>query len=114
MGGLDRRIQRLELHFEHAPNSPETDEAARDRRRRVNKYFTLIARWRREQAGLPVEDLPYTKEDYDDDIDTLERIIPRMREARGWQSGEAREFLDTWEDTTRKKLESYRKETANE
>lgn len=105
---LSRRLEKLE---KGVPNTLDAgrDEAARGRRRRVVKFFDAVTRWRREQAGLPVEPLDYTEEDYRDDLDTLDRIIPQMREARGWQSEEAREFLDTWEATTRERVESHRK-----
>jgi hypothetical protein len=62
---------------------------------------------RREIQGLePLPDLPYTDADREDDRRFLEETLPAYRERPGWQSEEARVFLDAWEQQTLKRRAS--------
>lgn len=65
-----------------------------------------IEDWRREHIhGLPPVKRPYTAADRDDDIRFLEEVLPEYRANEGWQSEEAQDLLDAWEEKTRAKLE---------
>jgi hypothetical protein len=94
MGGLERRLERLEGNAaRHAPKGTP---------RYLERYFKDLANHRRAEAGL--EPLAYTEEDREDDRRCLEEVIPVYRAASGWQTEEARRFLDAWEQHIREKL----------
>ncbi len=64
------------------------------------RYFHAAENAQRELQGLEpsfAADLSYTEEDYKDDLNTLEETIPAYRESPGWQTEEAKAFLDEWE-----------------
>ena len=78
--------------------------------RRVERYLHIFENANRRARGIePLPDLPYLKEDYEDDLKTLETTIPAMRSSAGWQKEEARTFLDEWERRLREKLERIQK-----
>lgn len=95
---MRRRLERLEVRGGRRPGTP----------RYLDRYFKELENLKRAEAGLGP--LPYTKEDRTDDEDTLLNTIPAYRAGPGWQTGEAREFLDTWERGLAEKL--YGKEQA--
>ncbi len=98
MGSLEKRLEALEAHT-------QTQQGYKIPRR-VERYFHALDNARREIDGLePLPNLPYTKEDYEDDLRTLHEHIPAMRTSAGWQKEEARTLLDEWERSLREKLE---------
>ena len=69
------------------------------------RYFHAHENARREIEGRePLPELPYTEEDRADDRRFLEETIPMYRALPGWQSGEGKAILDTWEQHTRERL----------
>lgn len=74
--------------------------------RSMEHFFHAHENARREIHGLePLDDLPYTKEDYQDDLKVLGEHIPKMRAEPGWQAGKEKTFLDEWERKTRERTE---------
>ncbi|WP_119067718.1 hypothetical protein [Rubrobacter indicoceani] len=72
------------------------------------RYFHAFENARREVAGLSLlSDLKYTEEDYNDDLDTLQRTIPYYRQSAGWQSETGQEMLDAWERKKKEAIEAY-------
>jgi len=69
----------------------------------LQRYFKELANLRRCEAGL--EPLPYTPEDLEDDSRCLEETIPIYGASPGWQSEEAQQMLDQWEQHIRDNLE---------
>ncbi|MEJ7815480.1 MAG: hypothetical protein WKF53_09935 [Rubrobacter sp.] len=70
------------------------------------RYFHACENARRELRGLePLPELTYTKEDREEDQRTLEETIPVYRNSGGWETEEARAFLDDWERRTRERTE---------
>ena len=98
MGSLERRLEALEAHTQ----TPQGYKIPR----RVERCFHILENRRRRLDGLePLPDLPYTEEDYEDDLRTLEHTIPAMRNSAGWQKEKGVAFLDEWERDLREKLE---------
>jgi hypothetical protein len=97
MGGIERRLERLERLAE----SPQADMS--DSPRYLDSYFRALENLDREKAGLPP--LPYTEDDRQDDEDFLLETLPAYRGSLGWQGEEAQSVLDEWERDTREKLE---------
>lgn len=102
MGSLERRLERLEA-------CAEALEGYRTPRR-VERYMHALAHalenFRRRSKGLEaLPDLPYTEEDYEDDLKTLHEHIPAMRAEPGWQTEKARTFLDRWERNVNRRVE---------
>ena len=88
MGSLGRRLERLEA-LEARPK-PGGHETPRD----LERYFHALQNAEREQKGLEfLPGLPYTEEDYRDDLTT----IAAYRANLGWQTEEAQDVLDEWE-----------------
>lgn len=76
--------------------------------RAQERYFHALENARRESRGLQaIPDVPYTEEDYHDDLDTLEHTIPVMRAEPGCQTGKATAFLDEWEREVREQASEY-------
>ena len=97
---MRRRLERLE-----ARGLRRTGQHA-DRSRTWERYFHAHENARRDLAGLePLPKLPYTREDYDDDLNTLNTTIPVYRDSGGWPSGASRAFLDNWEREASKRVE---------
>jgi len=98
MGAIESRLEKLEARF--TPQEPPGGSA-----RSWERYFHVVENARRELDGLePLPDLPYTEEDREDDKSTLEKSIPVYRESPGWQTEEAKAFLDEWERDIRERL----------
>lgn len=98
---LERRLKALEeSKARHRASGPGNSP------RQWERFFHLYENARRELYGRePMPDLPYLKEDYEDDLNMLNETIPAYRESLGWQTEEAREFLDYWESEVRERLE---------
>jgi hypothetical protein len=95
--GLRERLERLEGIAGKA-EPPK-------RSRAMERLLHLHENARREIHGLePLPGLPYTKEDREDDKETLEETIPAYRMSPGYQSGEGKAYLDRWERETRERL----------
>lgn len=106
MGSLEKRLEALEAK---ASPGPQADRGAASRARLFEHLFHAHENARREIAGLePLPDLPYTKEDYEDDLDTLETTIPAYRNSPGWQTEQCRASLDEWERDVRERIERNR------
>jgi hypothetical protein len=102
VGSLESRLARLEAR------SKNTHPGAGGplRSRMWEQFFHAHENARRETAGLePLPDLPYTKEDYENDLDTLETTIPAYRASLGWQKEESQAVLDEWERDVRERIE---------
>ncbi len=70
--------------------------------RHMERFFHAMESARRELEGLePLPDLECTEEDYQDAMNT----IAAYRAEPGWQIGEAKAFLDQWEQETRERME---------
>ncbi len=96
---LKRRLGKLEAHS----GSPYGGVASP---RTWERYFHTHENVRREIDGLePLPDLPYTKEDREDDKRTLEETIPTYRNGGGWNTDASRDFLDYWERETMNRME---------
>ena len=102
MGSIDRRLRHLEERV--SADAAKREPVSQGTRRELKRYFQAIVDHRREQAGLPVIERPYTEEDRAFDLDTLESIIPAYRRSLGWQSEKAQAFLDDWERQLRENL----------
>ena len=99
---LYKRLEALEAHIQTQQGYTVP--------RRVERYMHILENAHRRARGLePLPDLPYLKEDYEDDLRTLHEHIPAMRNSAGWQKEEARMFLDQWERNLREKLERIQK-----
>jgi hypothetical protein len=97
---MRKRLERLE-----ARGSRRTGQHV-NRSRTWERYFHYLENARREIDGLePLPELPYTKEDYDDDLNTLSITIPSYRDSRGWTSEASRAFLVEWGSEARKRIE---------
>lgn len=108
MGSIERRIEALEARFSEATQGVADNPR---RARLFERYFRAHENARRELQGLePLPDLPYTQEDYENDLDTLETTIPAYRNSLGWKTEEARVFLNWWERHIRERL--YGKDQA--
>lgn len=98
MGSLKSRLDRLETRS----NPPVTGRLSP---RGWERYFHTRENTRRVNTGLePLPALLYTKEDREEDLETLETTIPAYKNSRGWQTEESRNFLDEWERETRERL----------
>lgn len=76
--------------------------------RSMERYFHALTNARRQEAGLePLPDLPYIKEDYEDDLKVLGEHLPTMRTDLGWQTEEAKSLLDQWERTVKERIERF-------
>ena len=100
MGSIEKRLQALE------------DRADSEVKRRVFIPRSMERLWHaqknadRVRAGFPpLPNLEYTREDYEDDLKTLDEYIPKMRAEPGWQTEEGRAFLDQGERVTRERIE---------
>jgi len=88
---LRRKLERLEATAGVRAEPPQNS-------RFWERFFHAHENARRELEGRePLPDLPYTLEDLEDDADTLENVIPAYRADPGWQSEQAKAFLDHWE-----------------
>jgi hypothetical protein len=75
------------------------------RSRAMERFLHAQENARREIQGLePLPDLPYTDEDRENDRELLEETLPAYRERPGWQSEEARAFLDYWQQSIEENL----------
>ena len=102
MGSLESRLARLE----NRSASKREAYGAGISRRSWERYFHTHENTRRRLRGLePLPDLPYTQEDHEEDLDTLETTIPAYRNSGGWETEESRAFLDRWERDIRERLE---------
>lgn len=103
---LHRRLKALEAR------AGESEASACGRgltERSRERYFHAIENARREIRGLEaLPDLPYTEEDYHDDLNTLEHSIPTMRAEPGWRGDRERSFLDEWEREVRERVTQAR------
>ncbi len=105
MGSLERRLEALEACL-----SPPESRRRVHIPRSMERYWHAIDNARRVQSGFnPLPDLPYTEEDYEDDLRTLHEHIPALRDSVGWQTEEARALLDEWERDLREQLERIQK-----
>jgi hypothetical protein len=95
---LSKRLERLEAA------ASGCRKVALDIPRSLERLFEAQEDEARMRAGFPAIERPYTKEDYEDDLDTLEYTIPAYRASAGWRTEEAVAFLDEWERHTREKL----------
>lgn len=103
MGSLERRLSRLEDQGARAP-LPGSDKEGQERRR--EQFAALhrgIERHRRAQAGEDTGPAPEVS--IQDERRVIDHVIPRYRFSEGWQSQEAREFLDEWERRARERIE---------
>ena len=99
---MERRLERLERRTtpQHGPYGAGMSE------RVWRRYFHAHENARRGLHELePLPELPYTKEDREEDERTLARTIPAYRDEPGWQTEEARAFLDDWERKTKERTE---------
>jgi hypothetical protein len=100
---LEKRLEQLEKQFR---SGEQANPGGGTSTRSMERYFHELENSRREQYGLePLDDLPYTKEDYEDDLTTLNEHIPTMRLEPGWQAGEGKAFLDQWERHVKQRIE---------
>ncbi len=94
MGRLERRLEKLEATAERtSAGTPYY----------LQRYFKELANLRRAEAGL--DPLPYTPVDLEDDRRCLSEVIPVYRADPGWQTPEAQEMLDGWEQHIRDNLQ---------
>lgn len=106
---LGKRLERLEARY--APSGAVYGRGMSERG--WERFFHAHENARREAHGLELlPELPYTKEDYGDDLKWLDEGIPAYRRSTGWQTEEARAVLDGWEREVREKLDDYRKDGA--
>jgi hypothetical protein len=92
-----KRLERLEAR------TPSKAGGSRRAPNYLDRFFKELENIERADVGLPP--LPYTEEDREDDRRCLREVIPAYRAASpGWQSGEGKAFLDTWEEHIREKL----------
>ena len=98
---LRGRLEKLErLEGLGAPRNAE-----QVRSRAMERFLHAQENARREIQGLePLPDLPYTDADREDDRELLEETLPAYRERPGWQSEEARAFLDYWQQSIEENL----------
>ncbi len=98
MESLERRLRALEANSQQQGYKVP---------RRVERYMHILKNYHRRTRGLePLPELPYTQEDYEDDLRTLHEHIPRLRASPGWQRVEARARLDSWEVIIRERMEN--------
>jgi hypothetical protein len=106
VGSLKSRLDRLEARSNPPP-------AGRLSPRAWERYLHVHENARRVNIGLePLPDLPYTKEDHEEDLDTLQTTIAAYRNSAGWKTEESRAFLDEWERETRERLYGKRRERS--
>lgn len=99
---LERRLEQLEEQFKARQH---TNPSGGTSPREWELFFHAHENARRELRGLePLPDLPYTEEDRENDLDTLENTIPSYRASVGWQSEDAQARLDAWEANVRERL----------
>lgn len=69
----------------------------------IKRYFEALENVRRQESGLePLETIPYTREELNDDL----AMIERMRDEPGWRTPEAEALLSRWEqETTNRKVQ---------
>lgn len=98
---IRRRLARLEDQGVRAA-LPGSDPVEQERRRQqFSALHREIERHRNGGEG------PEPQTDLETEREVIEHVIPRYRFAEGWQTGEAREFLDSWERRAREKIESF-------
>lgn len=98
---LEKRLEQLEEQFKSG-EGPGGGMSSRE----WERYFHASENARREIHGLEaLPDLEYTKEDRENDLDTLERVIPIYRASLGWQSEEDQTKLDAWERNVKQRIE---------
>jgi hypothetical protein len=104
-----KRLERLEA------SAPRRTGQHANWSRTWERYFHAHENARREIDGLePLPELPYTKEDYDDDLNTLNTTIPSYRDNGGWTSEASRAFLDEWEREASKRVERHTDATLHQ
>lgn len=95
---LHKRLEALEAHTQAQQGYKVP--------RRVERYLHIFENANRRARGIePLPDLPYTEEDYEDDLRTLHEHIPAMRANPGCQTEESRTFLDSWERNVQERTE---------
>jgi hypothetical protein len=98
---LHRRLERLEVLASGKAGQSRTTP----HKRTWERYFHAHENARRAIEGREsLPELPYTEEDREDDRACLEELIPKYKASPGWQSGEAKDFLDAWEQSIRDNL----------
>lgn len=93
MGSLERRLERLEARTTKRPEGFPS--------KNLELYYAALENVHRERAGLPLREIPYTEEDYHDDM----RVIASLRADPGWDTELGHRFLDEWESISRESLE---------
>jgi len=94
------RLERLEARGSRSGRSYA------NRSRVWERYFHYLENARREIDGLePLPELPYTKGDYGDDLNTLSITIPVYKDSGAWTSEASQAFLDEWGREVNKRVE---------
>jgi hypothetical protein len=102
---LDARIQKLEAR------EPLGNPGRGPSPREWQRYFFAAENAQRQRHGLePLPELPYTQEDRENDLDTLENVLPAYRAAAGWEGEKAQETLNAWEQQLKERI--HRKDTV--
>jgi hypothetical protein len=97
---LEKRLEKLEEQL-RSGEGPGGGTSPRE----WEQLFHAQENARRELHGLePLPDLPYTEEDRENDLDTLQRVIPTYRASAGWQSEEVQTKLDAWEEQLKQRI----------
>ncbi len=103
VSSLERRLEKLET-------GAGKDAASRwEGPIETRVYLTTIARHQARREGK--EPPPYTQEEIEEmrrsDIESVEGrgVVGWLRESTGWQSPEAQQSLNEWEQESRRKLE---------
>lgn len=96
MGHLEKRIERLETADAGRKDAEESEATPQLRR-----YFEALENVKREQVGLEPLEIPYTREELENDL----TMIEEMRDDPGWQTPEAQALLNQWERDIREKIE---------
>ena len=103
MSSLERRLERLEAGAgKDAASRWEVPIGTR-------VYLKMVERYRSRVAGEEVP--PYAQEEIEEmrrhDLETVSGSGVRafVRDSPGWQSPEAQQLLDEWEEGTRRRLE---------
>lgn len=69
--------------------------------RSIRRCSHALDNARRQEDGLePLETIPYTSEELNDDLKTIDAY----KAEPGWRTGEGRELLDAWEHQTRERM----------
>ncbi len=91
---LHRRLEALEAAGAGRKDAAEIPLALR-------RYFHALDNGRRQESGLePLETIPYTSEELNDELKTIDAY----KAEPGWRTGEGKEFLDAWERETRERM----------